>query len=365
MKAETITGIYQPRFDPVRRPMGLWGMITEVMRRQPLWISFLVPLFLTLGMGWIDEVTGWEVSLFIFYAAPIILAVWWDGAWAGLFISAISGGVWWMANMDTHPYETMWGYAWALVNRMFYFGVVVYAVVAVRKKQDSDAGQIRVLEERRQLEEDIVRVSEHEQQRIGQDIHDGLCQHLAAIGCAARALAEDLQTRSMPEARDAVMIEESIQQAVIEARNLARGIFPVHVDSEGLSAALNDLARVTSRLTGSEIRVLEDGEVLLSNPEASMHLYRIAQEAVANAVRHGKARHVVISLKAKKQSLELAIKDDGPGMTAEGRKTGPGMGLRTMSYRAQALGASLEIQSEEGQGTTVTCRAPFVTNKIS
>lgn len=362
MKAETITGIYPPRpAQPWQRPHGLWAMVTGVMRSQPVWVSILLPILLTLGLGWVDDVTGWEISLFILYAAPIILAVWWDGAVAGLVVSVLSAAVFWWANIDTHPYETLWGYAWALVNRMFYFSVVVFAVVAVRKKQDADADHILMLEERRQLEQDIVSVSEHEQQRIGQDLHDGLCQHLAAIGCAARALAEDLQSREMSEAQDAVMIEESLQQAVIEARNLAHGIFPVHVDRDGLSAALNDLARMTSKLTGAEILVQEDVEVQLDNPEASMNLYRIAQEAVGNAVRHGRARRIVISLCLRPEGLRMSIQDDGDGIAADGRKaatTGTGMGLRTMRYRAQALGATLEIKSRPAEGTTVICNAP-------
>lgn len=357
MKTESIPGRQAVPVESWRRPIGLWTTVTNVMRRQPLWISILLPTFLTLGMGWVDDVTGWEVSLFILYAAPIILAVWWDGAVAGLFISALSGAVWWFANIDTHPYASAWGYAWALINRMFYFSVVVFAVVAVRKKQDADADHILMLEERRQLEQDIVSVSEHEQQRIGRDLHDGLCQHLAAVGCAARALAEDLQQRDMTEAQDAALIEESLQQAVLEARNLARGIFPVHVDRDGLSAALNDLAQMTGRLTGAEIVVKEEAEVLVDDPEVAMNLYRIAQEAVGNAVRHGKARKLVIGLAVTAQGLELSIEDDGLGMPAENKKS-DGMGLRTMRYRAQALGAVLEIKTRPGGGTTVLCRMP-------
>lgn len=363
MKADTFTGILPPRPAHWQRPNGLWAMITGVMRRQPVWVSILLPIFMTLGLGWVDDVTGWEVSLFILYAAPIVLAVWWDGPAAGLFLSVFSGVVFWWANIDTHPFTTTWGFGWALVNRLFYFCVVVFAVTVVRKKQDADADHILMLEERRQLEQDIVSVSEHEQQRIGQDLHDGLCQHLAAIGLAARALADDLQTREVPEANDAVMIEESIQEAVMDARNLARGIFPVHVDRDGLSAAINDLARTTSKLTGAEIVVHEDADVQVDNPESSMHLYRIAQEAVGNAVRHGKARRVVISLRLRPEGLELSVQDDGRGMLTEGRKAagagaGAGMGLRTMRYRAQALGASLHIKSQPGSGTTVTCNAP-------
>jgi len=332
--------------------------ITRWMRARPMWVSLLLPVLLTLLMGWLDDITGWEVSLFIFYALPIILAVWWSGAAAGLIISALAGVAWWLANETDHPYETQLGYAWALMNREFYFCVVVFAVMAVRNRQEADEAHIRMLEERRQLEHDIVSVSEHEQQRIGQDLHDGLCQHLAAIGCAARVLTEDLQAKNVTEARDAAMIEDSIQQAVLEARNLARGIFPVHVDRSGLAAALSDLARMTGRLTGVTIEVTEGVESHLADPEASMHLYRIAQEAVANAVRHGKATRIAISLDLADDMLILKIDDNGSGMTRHKAGKADGMGLRTMRYRAQALGALLDFQDAPERGTRVLCRLP-------
>lgn len=357
MKASTINTLYPPVPEKVRT--SAWSALTDAMRQQPAWIATALPLVLTLIMGWLDFVTGWEVSLFIFYALPITLAVWWSGTMMGIFISIVSGVMWWLANESTHPYETELGYGWALINREFYFCVVVFAVTAVRNKQDADAARIRMLEERRQLERDIVCVSEHEQQRIGQDLHDGLCQHLAAIGCAAHALAEDLQARCVPEARDAVMIEDSVHEAVMEARNLARGIFPVHVDRSGLATALGDLARMTSRLTGAVIELKEETEAQLDSPEASMHLYRIAQEAVANAVRHGGAKQITIFLHITRSGLEMKIDDDGCGMNLGAPPGGDGMGLRTMRYRAEIMGAHLEIKPRPAGGTSVCCTLPL------
>jgi signal transduction histidine kinase len=336
-----------------------WALVTNKMRGQPAWLTTALSTLLTLLTGWLDYVTGWEVSLFVFYAIPIIIAVWWSGGRAGVFIAIVSGVVWWTANEATHPYETQMGYAWALLNREFYFCVVVFAVTAVRNKQDADAARIQMLEEHQQLERDIVRVSEHEQQRIGQDLHDGLCQQLAAIGCAARALAEDLQNQFLPAARDAAMIEESIQLAVMEGRNLAHGIFPVHVDHDGLAAAVANLARSTSRLTGVAIDFKEGAEVRLGNREASMHLYRIFQEAVANAVRHSGAKRITVFLHQLGDELELLIEDDGTGIAAGDGNPKGGMGLRTMRYRALALGARLEIKPRAGGGTAVLCRMPI------
>jgi signal transduction histidine kinase len=213
-----------------------------------------------------------------------------------------------------------------------------------------------MLEERRQLERDIVAVSEHEQQRIGQDLHDGLCQQLAAIGCAARMLAEDLKSQGVPAAHDAILIEDSVQQAVLEARNLARGIFPVHVDHSGLSAALAELAQTTSRLTAIEIGVSESVEVSLDDPEVSMNLYRIAQEAVANAVKHGAAQKIFIHLSITSDELVLTIEDDGLGISEKAMTATSGMGLRTMRYRAQSLGALFDVCGCHLGGTRVICR---------
>lgn len=332
-----------------------WSELTAFMRTQPMWLSISMPVLLTLLMGWLDDISGWEVSLFIFYAIPIIQAVWWAGSNAGIIITIMSGCIWWYANIDTHPYETLLGYFWALINREFYFFVVVFAVSIVRKKQDADAEYIRMLEERQQLEKDIIAVSEYEQQRIGRDLHDGLCQQLAAIGCAARALTDDLRQKGFDNADDASAIEESLQQAVVEARDMARGIFPVHVDRSGLSTALKDLALTTSRLTNIDIQVVEKEEVNLGSPEHSMHLYRIAQEAVANALRHASPHHVWIKIDRKGGKLHLMVEDDGRSMDVRLLSKSDGMGLRTMRYRAQSMGATLEIGSRPEGGNRVYC----------
>ncbi len=333
--------------------------MTQLMRRLPRGLSLLLAVLLTLLVGWVDDITGWEVSLFIFYAVPIVQAVWWGSAWQGVLISVFSGAVWWYANRDVHPYNTSLGYFWALLNREFYFIVVIFAVRGIRKRQEADAAYIQVLEERQQLEADIVSVSEHEQQRIGRDLHDGLCQQLAAIGCATRVLADELSAQGSPQAEDAMALEESLRQAVMEARDLARGIFPVHVDRIGLSAALRDLATTLSRLTGLEIRVEEKGEVQIHSPEEAMHLYRIAQEAVSNAVRHAAPTKITIHLGVEKDRLQMVIEDDGQGLGESSSRNPEGMGQRTMRYRARSIGASLNFEPRPGGGTCIRLVQPL------
>lgn len=354
MSASTLTAAYDSEKETTLSRW--WVGATNVMRHQSIWLTIVVMMFFTLGIGWLDNITGFEITLFVFYGIPIFLTVWWAGTRAGLFIAILSGVVWWLANMSTTPYETQLGYAWALLNRLVYLCVAVFAVTALRHKQEADESRIQMLEERRQLEKDIVSVSEYEQQRIGQDLHDGICQQLAAIGCAARVLAEDLQALGVQAAHDASLIEGSLQQVVMEARNLARGIFPVHVDRSGLAAALADLGKMMSRLTGIPIVVNDCVDVPLDAPEVSMHLYRIAQEAVANAVKHSGATEVHVAMKLEDDMLELRVEDNGKGMPYTSRTRGEGMGLRTMHYRAQALQAVLAIEQRNQGGTMVSCR---------
>lgn len=327
------------------------------MRRQPALVSVLLPLMLALFMAWVDHATTWELSLFVFYAIPILLSVWWADSRAGYSMALVCGILWWVSNYQTHPYETTLGYLWATVSRVIFFCLVSYAATAVRNRQEADAARIGALLERRQLEEDLVAVSEHEQQRIGQDLHDGLCQHLAAIGLAARSLADDLHSQGSGTAQDAELIQQSIEQAVAEARGLAHGIFPVHVDGHGLAVAISEMAQSTSRLTGVRIEIEESGDVQISPPEAAMHLYRIAQEGVANAVRHGGAQRIKLSLDGTAETIVMTISDDGKGFPQFSHKSS-GMGMRTMRYRAQMIGARLSLSAPGTCGATLRCEVP-------
>ena len=350
----------------VARPTSFRALafVGETLARQRPWVIFLLSLAISAAIGYLDFITSWEVSLFVFYAIPILLTAWFAGLGAGLVLALICGAIWWAANLPSNPYATSWGYPFAMLNRLGYFVFVAVGARAIRRKQEVDARQITMLQEMRQMEQEIIKAGEAEQQRIGQDLHDGLCQQLAAIGCAARALADDLSERAVPESADAEKIEEAIQRTVLEARCLARGIFPVHVDQSGLSAALSELAQVTSRLTGIAVEFSESPEVQVGDPEVAMHFYRIAQEALANAVRHGMAQKVEVSLRSTGDQLELRVDDDGKGiLDANGDRAG-GMGLRTMTYRAHAIGADLAIHPRAGGGTSVCCTLRFKTHEM-
>jgi len=207
------------------------------------------------------------------------------------------------------------------------------------------------------LEKKILDSIDHERERIGRDLHDSLGPHLAAIGYAASFLTNDLRRRDQPEAAQAERIRNMVGEAMSHAQNLARAIYPVPMDGPGLSIALEDLARTTSSLRGLSVFFRETGNTQIKTPEKGMHLYRIVQEAVNNATKHGKARKVTIILSRTKGSLHLAVVDDGKGMPPSPGRT-QGMGLPSMRYRAQALGTELRIESNPAGGTIVSCEIP-------
>jgi len=210
----------------------------------------------------------------------------------------------------------------------------------------------------RELERDIVNASEREQQRIGADLHDGLCQYLAGIACVTGSLRDDLSERFQPESETAAELHGLLRDAIVQARNIARGIAPVHMDEAGLASALEDLAATTARLQDVDCTFESEGDVLIENREISTHLYRIAQEATSNALRHGRASAVAIRLGINAGELILTIDDNGIGIDPT-RSPGSGMGLRSMQYRAGVLDGEIEISALPGSGTRVCCRAPL------
>jgi signal transduction histidine kinase len=163
-----------------------------------------------------------------------------------------------------------------------------------------------------------------------------------------------LEKCERPESSAAKEIEALLKQAVVETRDLARGMFPVQMDGAGLSAALEGLASTTSRLTSTKVVFTEVGQVQISDAAVAMHLYRIAQESVANAIKHAAARHVFITLERLGDIVRLRIDDNGKGFFQQ-ENVARGMGMRTMAYRARLIGGTLEIQERDGPGTCVWC----------
>jgi PAS domain S-box-containing protein len=211
--------------------------------------------------------------------------------------------------------------------------------------------------ERKHLEKAILEASGREQRRIGQDLHDGLGQDLTGIAFMSKVQEQRLAEKSLPEATGAAKIVDLVNEAINTTRQLARGLLPVLSDSHGLMSALQEWASEVEILFHIECRFECDDPVLNLDDAVATHLYRIAQEAVHNAIKHGRARQVVISLAAGRDEAALKVLDDGSGIP-DVLPNQSGMGLRIMNYRAGMICGSLRVERVAENGTLVACVFP-------
>jgi len=218
---------------------------------------------------------------------------------------------------------------------------------------------IRDITERKHLEKTILEISAREQRRIGQDLHDGLGQHLTGIAFMSKVQEQKLMEKGLPEAGDAAKIVNLVNEAINKTRELARGLLPVVSDAQGLMSALQQWAGEVEDLFAVSCRFQCFTPVLIHDDTVATHLYYVAREAVNNAIKHGHARQIVIRLAADQHQGALTIQDDGYGIGSviPGNK---GMGLHLMNYRARMVGGSLEVRRVPTGGTMVTCLFPVM-----
>jgi PAS domain S-box-containing protein len=213
------------------------------------------------------------------------------------------------------------------------------------------------------LERQILEISDREQARIGQDIHDGLCQQLIGMAFNANSLEQTLNSEERPEAATARRICGLLDEAITEARRVCRGLYPVRLKTEGLVSALEELAHTVTERYSVRCECHIATRRLICDITTATHLYRIAQEAVNNAVKHSGAHNIELRLAASDGMLELQVHDDGAGLKINTGQAG-GMGLHIMDYRARSIGGNLEIR-DTGSGTTVCCRVAQRTANLS
>jgi two-component system sensor kinase FixL len=228
--------------------------------------------------------------------------------------------------------------------------------------RDSSGKVIRIVgiaedvTEQHQLERQLLEISDAERTRIGQDLHDSLCQKLISIAFDNNLVEKELAGKKLSEAKTVQRIGEILDDAITEARAISRGLFPVQLEADGLKVALEQLAASAGSRLKINCRSDCPQPVLVNDNIVATHLYRIAQEAVTNAVKHGKASSIVIQLRAIENRIELKIADNGIGIPAS-RATNGGMGLHIMNYRARTIGGSLQIERAPDGGTVVFCSA--------
>jgi signal transduction histidine kinase len=323
--------------------------VSDFFAKQSRGWLIIEALALVGAIGIVDFLTGYEVTIFPFYSLPILLTVWFGDKKSAVFISLFSTLAWfWADRASGHHYSQEWLRFWDAIVRWMFFCLVIFAGVTWRGQRD----RIQLLERSQRLEQEIISVSEREQERIGRDFHDGVCQYLAAISFTAGVLKQDLEQEMHPRSKTAGEIADLLQDAIVCARDLARGLSPVDRDPGGLESALKDLSSTTSRLLSVPCTFAATGPIEISDNARAVHLFRIAQEALSNAVKHGQAQRVTISLQGTSESIALAVVDDGIGFDPA-RVARSGMGLNIMRYRARTLGGILEIRPNSPHGTIV------------
>jgi PAS domain S-box-containing protein len=214
--------------------------------------------------------------------------------------------------------------------------------------------------ERKQLEQEVLETSANERRRVGHELHDGLGQYLAGIAFKAKALEQTLVAESLPHGAEARELAALVSNAISQTRSLARGLDPIEVETIGLQAALQNLTGETQKFFNISCHFRCTEAALSIDPQISLALYRIVQEAIHNAITHGDAKSIEVELSINDTNLYLRVSDDGAGFEAENMKKG-GIGLRVMQYRAGSIEANLEISSQPGRGAEVRCIAPRVT----
>lgn len=322
---------------------------------------------LVLGIGVIDYFTGIWISMQVFYLVPISFAVAWLGFGAAFFtsISCIIvrvGGDYIQAAPYTHHPTIVWNCAVFLATYM----VVAWGIHLLVNFQRELEARVRArttalareVDTREKLQQELVELSERERRTIGNDLHDGLGQHLTAMAYAAQILNQKLADQQHPAAATAGEIVRLAEDGILQSRQLARGLLLSAIEPDHLNQELEELAASVQRQHGVRCYYQSDTALLVEDSITASHIFRIAQEAVRNSIRHAHPTAVHLSLASNRETLTLTVHDNGPGLPSQ-PDSKAGVGLRVMAHRAKLIGGELTIDSTAGQGTQVRCRVPL------
>jgi signal transduction histidine kinase len=343
------------------KPMYQWFNKLE-KRPRPFFV--LVAIGTVVAVGIVDFLINHEISFAVFYLLAVGIASWFVGKGFGFLISVFSVAVSLAGDYAAGVrYSSLLIAGWNASILLAFYLIAVWLMTNLRSLQkgleervkERTAALTGEIAERERLEQELLDISEREQRRIGQDLHDSLCQHLTGTSLASQVLEEKLMARSLPESADANKIVALIEEGITMARQLAKGLHPIELEASGLMESLERLASSTSELFKVTCRFECESPVLIHDPAVSGHLYRITQESLSNAIKHGKARNISVRLETLDDGLLLLIKDDGIGIP-DLPATNGGMGLRIMAHRAGMIGASFRIQRDESGGTSVFCK---------
>jgi signal transduction histidine kinase len=324
-------------------------------------VSVAVLALIWIGaVGLVDYWTGYERSMMIFYLIPITLGTWFAGRTFGMFLSGLSIGISILSDLASGiPEVRYWNEAVGLSS----YAIFVWLLARWRASLKSLDERVRIrtadlqeeIIERMRLEKEVAEVTERERRRLGHDLHDSLCQHLTGTALAAQVLRAKLTAKHSEDAADAGKLVGLLEEGIDLTRSLARGLFSPDLEQGGLGVALEGLAHNTQERTGINCEFHPNDESHLESCDAAVatQFYRIAQEAVANAVKHARPGRIVIELDAADGEMRLNIFDDGVGL-GDSSET-EGLGLKMMRHGADLIGANFNVARRDPAGTIVSC----------
>lgn len=335
----------------------------EDVARYSRWIACGVGFVVAAALGWIHWSAGGR-GFPAFMLLPLAVGFYFIGGRVGPAIGVALLVAFMFTQIPLAPLMESPGTGIGILALFAAVPAVLWLIKVKRTLLDLqkqvETGQAALAEqiaERKVLERELIATSEREQQRFGHELHDSLGQHLTGAAITAHLLAKKLKGR--PEVENATKLVDLLDQGVELTRSLARGLYPVELEAAGLMAALDELARGTTTLTRQSCRFECPSPIAVEDRNAAMHLFRIAQEAVNNAVKHARAKSILVRFEQEKSEVRLTVEDDGRGLDpAEAAAKPQSMGHRIMRNRAAVIGGRLEIRSRPGGGTLVSCLLP-------
>jgi len=338
----------------------------QTIRGSRTWLTWLTGgLVAVIGLA--DFWLGTEVSLELFYFIPVALAVMARGRSFGLAVSLACVVIWLGGDLAAGAHFTSWVVpVWNALITLTSYAVLVWLIASLLELQHDLERRVELrtralaaeIAERQRLEKSILEVSERERLSIGHDLHDGLGQHLTGTAVTAQLLAETLADRRARETELARKIVELVKAGIAQTRVMAKGLLLADIDSQGLALALAELCSSLAEQHGVSCVFRNESPALPPLGAAANHLFRIAQEAVRNAIRHGGSRRINVNLRIDTDRLALEISDDGGGLPPPAAR-GAGLGLRIMAHRAAMIGAGLVVADGPAGGTVVRCELPL------
>jgi signal transduction histidine kinase len=343
-----------------RIPATLGGLF----RSRSRGLALIASILFVLAIGLLDFFTGSEIGFSAFFLIPIGLVTWWMSREAGLGTAVVCTAVWLGVEFVQGPlYTQQWALFWNAFVWLTFFVVVVLLLAKLKDKnvelkallaERTSLWQSETAE-RKRVEQEVIEISNNEKRRIAHDLHDGLGQFLTGIAFKAKLVQQTLEGFQHPDAAEAAQIAKLANDANQEAQRLARGLDPIEVEAHGLVPALKRLASGIEAQFGVTCSFSISPRFPPLDKRAALHLYRIAQEAFNNAIKHAKATQLWIDLCLLDSKLILTIQDNGPGLSDQ--MPGTGMGLHIMRYRSEDLGGRIQI-SNAPTGTAIVCIVP-------